>query len=264
MDKKVLVVLIAAGFMALSQAARAEIKGMNVEYMEGNAVLQGYAVYDDAITGQRPGILIVHQWMGLTDYEKMRAEMLAKLGYSVLCADIYGKGIRAKDGGEAGKLAGKYRSDRKLLRKRVQAGLKALKKMKQTDPKNTAVIGYCFGGTTALELARSGADVKGAVSFHGTLDTPMPAEKGRIKAKVLVLHGADDKNISGGELQTFMNEMRNVKADWHLTLYGNAVHGFTQPDAGGNTASNFAYDEKADKRSWAEMKDFFTEIFRQM
>lgn len=251
----------AAAVLALAMPLFAGIVEKDVEYREGGKVMQGYAAYDDAVTGKRPGVLIIHQWLGLGNYEKMRAKQLASLGYSVFCADIYGKGIRPADTAAAMKEAGIYRSDRKLMRKRAEAGLKELKKQKMTDLKKVAVIGYCFGGGAALELARSGADMAGTVSFHGVLDTTMPAKPKQIKSKILVLHGADDPNISGTQLQDFMKEMRNAGTDWEVVLYGNAVHGFSMPDAGNNTASGFAYNEKADKRSWIAMKDFFDEIF---
>ncbi|MEO5802221.1 MAG: dienelactone hydrolase family protein, partial [Verrucomicrobiota bacterium] len=153
--------------LALLNSARAEIKTKNVEYKHGDATLEGFHAYDDSTQGKLPSVLIVHQWKGLGAYEKERAQMLAKLGYNVFAVDIYGKGVRPTNPKEAGALAGKYKSDRKLLRERVQAGLDELKKNSMTDSKKIAAIGYCFGGTTALELARSGADVSGVVSFHG-------------------------------------------------------------------------------------------------
>src|SRR6202142_4578480 len=176
-------------FLALVCAGvvRGAIHTEIVEYKQGDATFEGFVAYDDAIKGLRPGILIVHQWMGLTDYEKHRAEMLAQLGYVALCADIYGKGVRPQTPAEAGALAGKYKGDRQLLRARVNAGLEALRQQPLVDPKRIAAIGYCFGGTTVIELARSGADVAGIVSFHGGLDSPTPADGRNIKCKVLAL-----------------------------------------------------------------------------
>src|ERR1017187_7597816 len=159
-------------FLALAGMVSVHAKPVNgtVEYKQGDATLEGYLVYDDAITGARPGVLVVHQWLGLTDYEKHRAEQLASLGYVAFCADIYGKGVRPQNTTDAGTEATKYKSDRALLRARVNAGLKVLKKNKLVDTTRVAAIGYCFGGTTVLELARSGADIAGVVSFHGGLD----------------------------------------------------------------------------------------------
>jgi dienelactone hydrolase len=241
---------------------RGAIHTQTVEYKQGDATLEGYLVYDDAIQGKRPGVLVVHQWMGLTDYEKHRAEMLAQLGYVAFCADIYGKGVLPKDTKEAGALAGKYKSNRQLLRARVNAGLDELKKNNLVDAKRVAAIGYCFGGTTVIELARSGAELNGIVSFHGGLDSPNPADGKNIKCKVLICHGADDRASSPENIAAFKNEMRSANVDWQFIEYGGAVHAFTQPMAGNDNSKGAAYNEKADKRSWQAMKDFFAEIFK--
>jgi dienelactone hydrolase len=250
-------------FLALAGAVsvHAKIVTQTIEYQQGDASLEGYLAYDDAIAGQRPGVLVVHQWLGLTDYEKHRAEQLASLGYVSFCADIYGKGIRPKDTSEAGAQAGKYKGDRALLRARVNAGLEVLKKNSLVDTKRVAAIGYCFGGTTVLELARSGADIAGVVSFHGGLDSPTPADGRNIKCKVLVCHGADDPFEKPEDLTAFEKELREAKVDWRLIKYGGAVHSFTQPMAGNDNSKGAAYNERADKRSWADMKSFFAEIF---
>jgi dienelactone hydrolase len=239
----------------------AAIKTETVEYKEGNTTLEGFLAYDDSIVSRRPGVLIVHQWKGLGDYEKKRAEMLAKMGYVAFAVDIYGKGVRPKEISEAGAMAGKYKNDRELLRKRVTAGLEQMLKTRQVDKDKVAAIGYCFGGTTALELARAGADINGVVSFHGGLGTPMPAETGKIKAKVLALHGADDPHVPPAEVQGFEEEMRKAKADWQLVAYGNAVHSFTDWNQGTDNSKGAAYNEKADKRSWEAMRVFFNELF---
>ena len=247
--------------LALASTGRAEVKTETLEYKQGGETLEGFHAYDDSVSGKRPGILIVHQWKGLGDYEKKRAEMLAKLGYNVFAADIYGKGIRPSSARDAGALAGKYKSDRALLRARVKAGLDVLEKNELTDTKKIAAIGYCFGGTTVLELARSGADISGVVSFHGGLSSPNPADAKNIKGKVLVLHGADDPNVNP-EVPAFQDEMRKAKVDWQFVAYGNAVHSFTDWNAGNDNSKGAAYNEKADKRSWEAMKEFFAEIFR--
>jgi dienelactone hydrolase len=239
----------------------AKLRSEAVEYRDGDAVMEGYLVYDDAVTGKRPGVLVVHEWMGLNAYAKKRADQLAELGYIAFAADIYGKGIRPKDTSEAGQFAGKYKSDRKLLRSRVIAAFTVLKIHELTDRQKTAAIGYCFGGTTVLELARSGADVAGVVSFHGGLDTPAPGDAKNIKARVLAQHGADDPFVKAQEVAAFQEEMRNAGVDWYFISYGNAVHSFTNPDAGNDPKKGAAYNEKADKRSWKAMKSFFKEIF---
>lgn len=232
-----------------------------VEYKDGDTVLEGYLAYDTAVQGPRPGVLIIHQWKGLTGYEKKRADMLAQLGYTAFALDIYGKGIRPKSTQEASAQAGKYRNNRPLLRARAQAGLAVLQKQAQTDPKRLAAIGYCFGGTAVIELARSGADIAGAVSFHGGLDSPRPEDGKNIRCKVLALHGADDPHVSAENLAAFESEMRQAKVDWQLVKYGGAVHSFTDWTAGNDPKSGSAYNEKADHRSWAAMQQFFAEIF---
>lgn len=242
--------------------APAQIRTEAIEYKQGDTVLEGYLAYDSAVKGQRPGVLIVHQWKGLTDYEKKRAEMLAGLGYNAFAVDIYGKGIRPQSNQEAGVQAGKYKSNRDLLRARVQAGLAVLQKHELTDPKRVAAIGYCFGGTTVIELARSGADIAGVVSFHGGLDSPHPEDGKNIKCKVLALQGADDPFVPAKDLAAFEEEMRQAKVDWQLVKYGGAVHSFTEKEAGDNPKAGAAYNEKADRRSWEAMKEFFGEILK--
>lgn len=242
-------------------AARAAVRTETVEYKHGDVTLEGHLAYDDSIQGPRPAVLIVHQWKGLGDYEKKRAEMLARLGYVAFCVDIYGKGVRPKETSEASATAGKYKKDRDLLRVRVNAGLETLRKQKNVDVKRIAAIGYCFGGTTVIELARSGADVAGVVSFHGALDSPKPEDGKNIKARVLALHGADDPFVPEKDVAAFSAEMRDAKVDWQLIQYGGAVHSFTDWNADGSM-KGAKYDERADKRSWEDMKQFFAEIFR--
>ena len=238
-----------------------QIVSKPVEYKQGDTVLEGLSVYDDASSGKRPAVLVVHQWKGLGDYEKKRAEMLAKMGYNVFAVDIYGKGVRPQSPQEAGAQAGRFKNNRALLRDRVRAGLDVLVRDERTDPKRVAAIGYCFGGTTVLELARSGADVAGVVSFHGGLSTPTPEDAKNIHCKVLALHGADDPNVPPKEVAAFEQEMRDAKVDWQLVAYGGAVHAFTDWNAGSDNSRGAAYNERADHRSWAAMKQFFDEIF---
>ena len=257
--KILLTILLTAAFTATTLA---EVKTKTIEYQQGETTLEGFLAYDDATNGKRPGVLVVHQWKGLGDYEKKRAEMLAKLGYTVFAVDIYGKGIRPQTQPEAAAMAGKFRSDRPLLRARVAAGLEILKKHERTDTKRIAAIGYCFGGTTALELARSGADVAGIVSFHGGLNTPTPDDAKKIKGKVLALHGADDPFVPAKEVAAFEDEMRAGGVDWQLVAYGGAVHSFTDWNAGTDNSKGAAYNKQADERSWEAMKNFFAEILK--
>ena len=243
-------------------SVHAELRTEVVEYTHGDALLGGYLTYDDAVKGKRPGVLVVHEWWGLNDYIKKRSDKLAKLGYIAFAVDMYGKGVRAQDAQKAGELASIYLKDRQLMRARVNAGLEILKKNNLTDSKRLAAIGYCFGGTTVLELARSGADVAGVVSFHGGLTTLNPADAKNIKTKVLVLHGADDPFISKEQVFDFQDEMRKGVVDWQMVFYGGAEHSFTNPEANGYGIKGVAYNEKADKRSWEAMKALFLEIFK--
>ena len=254
-------IFLATALLLGALSLQAAIQSKTIEYQQGDATLEGVLVWDDAVKGARPGVLVVHQWMGLTDYEKHRAEMLAQLGYVAFCADIYGKGIHPKDTKEAGAQADKYKSDRALLRLRVNAGLEELKKSELVDKSRLGAVGYCFGGTTVIELARNGADIKGVVSFHGGLDSPTPADGKNVKCKVLVCHGADDPFVKAEDLAAFEKEMRDANVDWTLIKFGGAVHAFTQPMAGNDNSKGAAYNEKADKRSWAAMKMFFAGIF---
>jgi dienelactone hydrolase len=252
-------------FCAISSVipVRAEIHTEPVEYKHEDTVLEGFLVYDTTVQGKHPGVLIVHQWKGLGEYEKKRAEMLARIGYVAFAVDIYGKGVRPADAKAASAEAGKYKGNRKLLRGRVRAGLDVLAKNELVDPKKLAAIGYCFGGTTVIELARSGADIAGVVSFHGALDSPTPADGRNIKCKVLALHGADDPFVPAIDVAAFEDEMRQAKVDWQIVKYGGAVHGFTDWGAGSDAKSGMAYNEKADRRSWEAMKQLFAELFRK-
>ncbi len=257
------VALICIWSVFAAAVASAELVEKAVAYHQGDTTLEGFHVYDDAVEGERPGVLVIHQWKGLTDYEKMRSRQLAELGYNVFAADIYGQGIRPDTTEEAGKLAGKFKGDRELFRARLAAALDVLREDERTTEGKIAAIGYCFGGTGVLELARSGADIAGVVSFHGGLDAAegMTAEKGGIPAKVLALHGAVDPYVPDAQVAAFKDEMEEAGADWQIHAYGGAVHSFTQKQAGDDPSQGAAYDAKADRRSWEAMKTFFAEIF---
>ena len=254
----ILSLLLSVGWSLTAQAA---VKTEVVAYQDGDAVLEGYLAYDDAIEGRRPGVLVVHEWKGLGPYAQRRAEQLAELGYLAFAADMYGKGVRAKDHVEAAALAGIYKNNRQLMRGRITAALAVLKAHPLADPQRLAAIGYCFGGTSVLELARSGADVLGVVSFHGALDTPNPADARNITARVLVLHGADDPYVAADQVAAFEREMRDAGVRYRLITYEGAVHSFTVPEAGDDPSKGAAYNEEADQRSWEAMKSFFEEIF---
>jgi len=254
--------LLGLMMILVAQSAFAGVVGKTVDYRQGDTVLEGYLAYDDSVKGKRPGVLVIHEWTGLGPYEKKRADQLAALGYVAFAADIYGRGVRPAGPELAAKEAAKYRgSDRGLFRSRGAAGLEKLASFPQVDPQRLAVIGYCFGGTGALELARSGAKLLGTVSFHGGLDTPDPADARNIRGKVLVLHGADDPHVKPAQVEAFQQEMRQAKVDWQMNYYGGAVHSFSNPKSGNDPSKGVAYNEKADRRSWEAMKQFFHEIF---
>jgi len=245
-------------------SAHAALVEKAVVYQADGVLCEGFHVYDDALQGKRPAVLVIHQWLGLTDYEKDRSRQLAAMGYNVLAADIYGQGIRL-DPANAAPVANQYKQDRKLYRIRLDAALSQLSKDERTDVSRIAAIGYCFGGTGALELARAGKDIAGVVSFHGGLDSQagMQAQAGKIPAKVLILHGGSDPFVKPAELAALEKEMTDAKADWQLITYGGAVHGFTSKSYGNDPSKGVAYDEAADRRSWEAMQTFFAEIFKK-
>lgn len=247
--------------LIVQTCAHAAIKNQVVEYRDGDTVLEGYLAYDDTLKEKVPAVLIVHEWTGLGSYIKKRVGQIAGLGYVAFAIDMYGKDIRPTNTQDAAKQASIYRQDRQLMRRRALAGLAEVKRFPFVDAKRIAAIGYCFGGGVVLEMARSGADLKGVVSFHGNLDTPHPEDAKNIKAEVLVLHGADDPNVTGEQVLAFENEMRAAGVDWQMNIYGNAVHSFTNPDSGNDPSKGAAYNKEADMRSWEAMKAFFKEIF---
>jgi len=260
MKEAILMLSIIAALLCAAPS-QAKLRTRDVDYKQGDTVLQGYLAYDDGVMGKRPGVLVVHEWNGLGPYVKGRADQLAALGYVAFAADIYGKGVRPQTPEESAKVAAIYRNDRGLLRARVNAGLDTIRGLDLVDPKRIVAIGYCFGGTTVLELARSGADVAGVVSFHGGLATPNPGDAKNIKCKVLALTGGDDPSVPPAQVEAFEQEMRQAGVDWQVNIYGGAVHSFTNPASGNDPSRGAAYNEKADKRSWQAMRLFFDEIF---
>ena len=250
--------------LAATSAAMAgtpSVKSKTVEYKIGDEVFEGVFVTPQAGKGKVPGVLMVHNWLGVSDETKKQAERVAKLGLAVFVVDVYGKGIRAKGPQEAMPLAGKYKGDRKLFRARVLRGLEILRAQKEVDPAKIMAAGYCFGGTGVIELARAGADVQAVVSFHGGLDSPTPADGKNIKTKVLALQGADDPYVKAADIAAFQNEMRTNNVDWQMTVYGGAVHSFTEVGAGSDVKTGAAYNPKADERSFAAFTDLVNELF---
>lgn len=254
--------MMVASAALLSGLAQAAIVAKDVDYKVAGETYQGYVAYDSRFTGKLPGVLIVHQWGGLTDYEKMRARQLADLGYVAFCVDIYGKGIRPTDPAERGEYAGFYKNDRALFRRNLMAGLDQLKAQPKVDQGKLGAIGYCFGGTGVLELARAGANVKGVVSFHGGLDNPNPQDATHIRAEVMVLHGADDPFVPKKDVEAFKAEMKAAKKKFTFIEYAGAVHSFTQKEAGNDNSKGAAYNEAADKASFIQMRAFFARLFK--
>ena len=252
------VVLVALALFAAP--ATADVMTKTIQYKDGDTVLEGFVAWDSEASSA-PGVLVVHQWMGLTDYEKGRCKQLAELGYVAFALDIYGKDNRPADRGEAGKMAGTFKKDRQLYRRRLNLGLDQLRAVEGVDKDHIAAIGYCFGGTGVLELARSGADIKGVVSFHGGLDSPKPSDGANIKAKLLICHGADDPFVPAKGIEAMKKEFNAAKVDWQMNYYSNAVHAFTQPKSGSDNSKGAAYNKEADQRSWTAMRSFFDEIF---
>jgi dienelactone hydrolase len=244
-------------FFVYSNVFFAQLKP--VHYIDSNQILNGFSIQPKSKTQQKSGILILPAWMGIDKLSKDIAEKLSKLGYYAFVADIYGEGNYPKDYKEAGKIAGYYKTNFLEYQKRISLALNQLI-LSGANPENIVVIGYCFGGTGALEAARANLNVKGVVSFHGGLGRDVKRQIEPIKAKVLVCHGADDPYESKEEVTAFQQEMRDTKADWQMIYYANAVHSFTNPEAGNNNSKGAAYNEVAAKRSWEHLKLFLKEV----
>jgi dienelactone hydrolase len=241
------------------------VEGKDVQYSAGGTVLKGYLAYNKNIKGKRPAVLVVHEWWGLNDYARKRANMLAELGYVALAVDMYGEGKQAMHPDDAGKFSSELMKDFDVAKARFMAALGFLKGRQAVDPERIAAIGYCFGGGVVLNMARQGVDLKGVASFHGSLTAVKQAVPGSVKTKVLVLHGADDKFITSEQIEAIKQEMKDAGADFRFIAYPGAVHSFTNPDAD-NLGKKFnlplAYNAEADKKSWRDMKEFFVEIFK--
>lgn len=247
--------------MMISAAAWAQ-SSTAVAYSDGAQKLNGISVAPVKTLASKPGILVLPAWMGITDHEKDVAQKLSALGYHVFIADIYGEGNYPKNTEEAGKNAGYYKNNVAQYQKRIQLALDQLVKA-GANKANIAAIGYCFGGTGVLEMARASMPVKGVVSFHGGLGKDKARPNKPISTKVLVCHGADDPYVPQDEITAFQQEMRDGKADWQMNYYANAVHAFTEKRAGNDNSKGAAYNEKADRRSWSDMKRFLDEVLKK-
>lgn len=250
--------LITAILLVMTVTSQAQLKA--VPYADGNQKLEGLLGNPVKVNAKKSGVLILPAWMGIENNAKENAENLTKLGYITFVADIYGIDKRPTNPKEAGQIAGYFKTNYKEYQKRIQLALDQLIKA-GANPNEIAIIGYCFGGTGAIEAVRANFNVKGIVSFHGGLGRDITRTIGPIKPKVLILHGADDFFISEEEIKNFQEEMRLAKADWQMIYYADAVHAFTHKDAGNDKTKGTAYNEKAAKRSWLAMQAFFNEIF---
>ncbi|MDD2542371.1 MAG: dienelactone hydrolase family protein [Desulfuromonadaceae bacterium] len=247
-----------------ASSASAKVSGREVEYRAGTTVLKGYVAEDTALKGKRPAVLVVHEWWGLNDYARKRARMLAKLGYIAFAVDMYGDGKTARHPDDAGKFASEAMKNNVVGEARFNAALDFIKQQPLVDPTRIAAIGYCFGGGVVLHMARQGADLKGVVSFHGSLATAVLAKAGVVKAKVLVFNGEADKMTTPEQVAAFKDEMTRAGVSFRYVGYPGVMHSFTNPDADAY-AKKFnlplAYNKKADLDSWAQMKKFLREIF---
>ena len=235
----------------------------DVDYRHGAVNLRGYLAFDETAAERRPGVLVFHEGLGLGDFAMARARMLAELGYVAFAADMFGDRRQARNLQEVAKLVGDLRDEPQMLRARGRAALAKLAALPQVDASRTGAIGFCFGGSVVLELARDGADLKAVVSFHGVLATRTPAVSGNVKASVLVCTGADDPLAPPEQIKAFEDEMRAADVrDWQVISYGNTLHGFTNPAADGSMLRTALYSEQADRRAWASMRSLFNEVFR--
>jgi dienelactone hydrolase len=261
---KVLIFLMAC--LLRSWPGWAEVIGEPVSYTAGETALKGFIAYDDQIKEPRPGVLVVHEWWGHNDYARKRALMLARMGYVALAVDMYGDGKQADHPDDAGRFAGEVSKNMDVGRQRFMAAYRFLRGQTVTDPERIAAIGYCFGGGIVLQMARDGVDLDGVASFHGSLGAWQPAAAGQVKAKVLVLHGAEDSFITAEEIAGFKQEMENAGVDYRFIAYPGVGHSFTNPEAD-VYAQKFnmpiGYHARADQESWLELQDFLKEIFRK-
>ncbi len=258
----VVFVVLAAGV----PITEAKVMGKNVEYSAAGQTLKGYLAYDNAVKNKRPGVLVVPEWWGLNDYTRRRARMLAELGYVALAVDMYGDGKQATNPTDAGRLSSEVMNNFDAAKEKFTAAEDFLKNQPIVESDRLAAIGYCFGGGVLLNIAREGTDLKDIVSFHGNLTAVKPAEPGTIKTKLLVLQGGDDKFVTPQQVEAFKQEMTKDGADYKFVMYPGAMHAFSNPDAtalGKKFKIPIAYNAKADKESWQEMKKFLEETLKK-
>ena len=248
-------------FAAQALPLQAALKTETVEYRDGQIPLRGYMVWDDAVQGKRPGVILVHEWWGLNDYARQRADMLAELGYIAFAIDMYGEDRVTEHGKQASEWKRQITANVEQWQKRALLGKQILSRHPLVDPARIAAIGYCFGGATVMQMAYAGAQLKGVVSFHGSLPVATEDQIPNIRAKILVAHGNADSFVPAARIADFKAALEKAGADWEMVVYGGAKHGFTNPGADGYGIAGLAYDETADRRSWQRMQAFLKEIF---
>ncbi len=246
---------------ALASPVQAEVQSRVVDYQDGGVKLTGHLYWDDAIDGKRPGVLVMHEWWGLNDYVKERAQLLAELGFVAFAADMYGGNKVTDHAGDASGWMKQITANVDGWQQRALLGLAQLKADALVDAERMAAIGYCFGGATVMQLAYTGADLDGVVSFHGSLPPAAPEQAARVKARVLVAHGDADAFVPAERITEFKQALSEAGVDWEMDVYGGARHAFTNPGADSHGMANLKYDPIADRRSWARMQNFFAEIF---
>ncbi len=254
-----LIMLFSLGVLAMTTTVQAEVKTEAIVYEHQGAKLEGFLAYDSRVKERRPGVLLVHEWWGHNDYIRERAKQFASLGYVAFAVDMYGAGKVTADPKQASAWSKPFYDDRDFFRSRLQAGLQQLTQQPGVEKSKVAALGYCFGGTAALELARSGADLASVISFHGGLGTPKPATAGTMRAQVLVLNGADDPMVKPEERAQFMVEMRAAGVQWEFVEFGGAVHAFTNKAADSYGIPGVAFNAIAERRSWERSKAFLAE-----
>jgi len=257
--------LFIALFCLSTPAAFAAVQGKEVSYSANGTTLKGWIAWDDAAKGKRPGVLVVHEWWGHNAYTRKRANMLAELSYVALAVDMFGDGKQAHHPDDAGKFATEVSMNKPMAKARFEAAMKLLRKQRNVDDKRLAAIGFCFGGSIVLNMAREGEDLKAVASFHGGLATDSPAQPGKVKAQVRSFTGADDKMIPASQVDAFRQEMEKAGVNYKVVVYPGAMHAFTNPDAtelGKRFNLPLAYNAEADKDSWGQLRGFFAEVLK--
>ena len=265
MKKTIILIIAALVMVACTANDKPVIEGRDVTYSADGVVMKGYLAYDKNLKGKRPGVLVVHEWWGHNEYARSRARMLAEMGYSALAVDMYGDGKQAAHPDDAGKFSSELMQNFDVAKERFMAALELLKKEPTVDPQRIAAIGYCFGGGIVLNMARQGVDLRGVASFHGALAAVSPAQPGAVKARLLVLHGADDTFTTPEQVEAFRQEMKDAGADLDFISYPGALHSFTNPDAdtyGKEFNLPLGYNAGADTKSWEELGKFLEMIFK--